>query len=83
MRAATYLFTALMFFASPVLADTQQLLQLIDYVGADYSDAVIDGDIVNQAEYDEMLDFSAGITQHLADLPDHSVKAGLIDNAQL
>jgi len=82
MRVAVYLFLALMFFARPLLADTQQLLQLIDYVGVDYSSAVTDGQISNQVEYDEMLDFSTGIMQQLADLPEHSVKNGLIADAQ-
>jgi high-affinity iron transporter len=71
-----------MMLTKPLLADTQQLLQLIDYVGVDYSGAVIDGEIADPAEYDEMLDFSAGITQQLVDLPEHAVKAGLINDAQ-
>jgi high-affinity iron transporter len=82
MRVAVYLFLVLISIARPLLADTQQLLQLIDYVGVDYSGAVIDGRIVDRGEYDEMRDFSAGITQQLADLPEHEIKAGLIDNAQ-
>ncbi len=83
MRVAVTLFLFLMVFVKPLLAETQQLLQLIDYVGVDYSGAVVKGRVTNQAEYDEMLDFSAGITQQVTDLPEHDSKDGLIDNAEL
>jgi len=82
MKVSAYLFLFLMMFARPSQANTQQLLQLIDYVGVDYSGAVIDGQVVNPAEYDEMLDFSAGISQQLADLPAHEIKAELTSDAQ-
>ena len=49
--------------------DIQQLLQLVDYVGVDYGEAVADGQVINPAEYAEMLDFSAGIERHTAELP--------------
>lgn len=83
MRAVVFLFTALMLFARPLLADTQQLLQLIDYVGVDYSGAVVNGQVVDDAEYAEMLDFSSGIAQQLADLPPHEVKTALAEKSHL
>ncbi len=83
MRVSAYLFLFLMIFTRSALANTQQLLQLIDYVGVDYSGAVIDGQVVNPAEYDEMLDFTAGISQQLTDLPAHEIKAELIRDVQL
>jgi high-affinity iron transporter len=49
--------------------DIQQLLQLIDYVGVDYAEAVADGVVINAAEYVEMQDFAQGIRQHAAGLP--------------
>lgn len=76
--SAHILLVLLLFFARPLMADVQQLLQLIDYVGVDYSGAVEDGKVVNQAEYDEMLDFSAGIAQQLADLPEPAASAGKV-----
>jgi len=82
MRVSAYLFLLLMLFVRPSLANTQQLLQLIDYVGVDYSGAVIDGKVANPAEYDEMLDFTAGISQQLADLPAHEIKAELMKDVQ-
>jgi len=83
MRAVFLLFMALMLLTKPLLADTQQLLQLIDYVGVDYSVAVVDGQVVNDAEYAEMLDFASGIAQQLADLPKHEVKIALAEKSHL
>jgi len=82
MKASAYLFMALMLISKPLLANTQQLLQLIDYVGVDYSGAVEDARVVNEAEYAEMLDFTAGISQQLVDLPEHSVKTELISQTK-
>ncbi len=56
-------------------ADLQQLLQLIDYVGVDYAEAVADGKVVNPGEYAEMRDFSAGIVQQAGDLPANDARA--------
>src|SRR5690606_29481904 len=33
--------------------------RLLDYIAVDYREAVADGEVVNQLEYDEMLEFSA------------------------
>jgi len=57
--------------------DVQQLLQLIDYIGVDYAEAIADGEIINPNEYEEMQDFSAGIVQQLGDLPESEVRAEL------
>jgi len=62
--------------------NAQQLLQLIDYVGVDYNGAVIDGRVTNPAEYSEMLDFSAGIQQQLADLADSEQKPTLLKQGE-
>jgi len=78
MRAASYLLLTFALLVKPALPDTQQLLQLIDYVGVDYVGAVADGQVINEAEYAEMLDFSSGISQQLSDLPEHKVKAELV-----
>ena len=37
----------------------RQLVQLLDYIAVDYRDAVADGQIISQAEYLEMREFSA------------------------
>ena len=67
----------------PVLADTQQLLQLIDYVGVDYAEAVQNKAVINEAEYAEMLDFAAGISQHLMALPESPERDLLVDQSDM
>jgi high-affinity iron transporter len=41
--------------------DANRILSLVDYIGGDYGNAVKDGQIINTAEYSEMLEFSAGV----------------------
>ena len=77
MKTILSLFTLLLLISKPLLADTQQLLQLIDYVGVDYAAAVQNGQVVNKGEYSEMQDFAAGISQQLSELPKHKIKAEL------
>ena len=36
--------------AKPLLIETQQLLQLIDYIGTDYSYTVVEGQVANLLE---------------------------------
>jgi len=83
MRTSAFLLTLLLFMPGVLWANTQQLLQLIDYVGVDYAAAVSDGQVANPAEYAEMADFTAGIAQQVNDLPAHAEKPGLLANAQL
>ncbi len=44
----------------------QGLVQMLDYVGVDYPEAVSAGTVVNEAEYAEMKDFSAGIKAQIS-----------------
>ncbi len=48
--------------------NTQTVLQLTDYVAVDYPEAVIDGTVVNDAEYKEMQEFGARIVEMTHDL---------------
>jgi len=82
MKVSLYLFIAFMLLSKPLLANTQQVLQLIDYVGVDYSVAVENGRVVNEAEYAEMVDFAAGISQQLGDLPEHRIKSEIAGQSQ-
>ncbi|MGH7850435.1 MAG: FTR1 family protein [Thermodesulfobacteriota bacterium] len=41
--------------------DANRILSLVDYIGGDYRNAVEDGQVINNAEYGEMLEFSAGV----------------------
>lgn len=38
--------------------DAKRILSLIDYIGGDYQNAVQNGEIINENEYQEMLEFS-------------------------
>lgn len=57
--------------------DARLLLQLVDYVGVDYPEAVADGAVINAAEYAEMRDFAGQINAGLAALPDTPASAEL------
>jgi len=74
-----YLFSLFLLLISGVTqaGDLQQLLQLIDYVGADYPKAISDSKVINPGEYEEMLDFSAGIRQLVTALPDGDPRTNL------
>jgi len=82
MKPLSLCLMLLMLISKSLLADTQQLLQLIDYVGVDYGGAVVDGKVINEAEYAEMVDFSAGIQQQLTELPEHAIKSKLITQSK-
>jgi high-affinity iron transporter len=56
-------------------------MQLVDYVGADYADAVADGRVINADEYQEMLDFSSGIRALVTSLPDEEARDQLLRHA--
>ncbi len=74
---AFILFAALCF-AGAVRADIAGLLQLVDYVGVDYSEAVTGGEITNQFEYSEMQEFAASIRSQIRQLPDKPANEKLI-----
>jgi len=38
--------------------DAKRILSLVDYIGGDYQNAVLNGKVINEDEYTEMLDFS-------------------------
>lgn len=66
-------------FAAPALAqadepDARQLWQLLDYVAVDYGGAVENGQIASEAEYAEMLDFTANAARQIETLPAHADK---------
>src|SRR5690606_34538729 len=56
----------------------QTIWRLLDYVAVDYPEAVQDGAVVNQLEYDEMLEFSATVRERLGQLPEHEAREALI-----
>ena len=73
--------------AAPALAaspqqDVQVSWRLLDYIAVDYREAVRDGRIVNQLEYDEMVEFSSNVTARLQGLPDNPARAQLIEQSR-
>jgi high-affinity iron transporter len=65
----------------PAGADAGPLLQLVDYVGVDYAEAVAGGRVVNPAEYAEMEEFSRLIRGGVAGLAEGPHKAPLVSDA--
>lgn len=59
-------------------AAVQTTWRLLDYVAVDYPGAVQDGRIVSQLEYDEMVEFSASVSERLAVLPAHPQREALV-----
>ena len=65
-------------FSLPAHAANQTaLVQLVEYVGADYINAVVDGEIVSPAEYAEMAEFSVLLAEGVAELPEAEGKQTL------
>ncbi len=62
--------------------DSDRLVQLIDYVGVDYSEAVSNGAVINQLEYDEMLEFSGIIESELQKMTATSERQLILDQAR-
>jgi len=50
---------------------------MLDYLGVDYPEAVKDGKIADQGEYDEQLEFSANVRAMIGALPGRPERAGL------
>lgn len=85
MRLLSIVFALILAF--PLLAkpiSDAQLMQLVDYVGVDYEEAIDEqGNIKNPGEYQEMQEFSKTILIAIEALPQSEQKADLIDQASL
>jgi high-affinity iron transporter len=71
------LILCLLFTPTAFAEQTHQLLQLLDYVGVDYAEAVEDDKVINAGEYEEMREFSSTINGTVATLPWHESKSAL------
>ena len=60
----------------------QTIAHMLDYVGVDYPEFVRDGKVLDEAEYQEQLEFSVQVSEQLRKLPDHPAKAGLLRQAE-
>ena len=71
-------------FAASAEQEVQTSWRLLDYIAVDYREAVADGRVINQLEYDEMTEFSSTVAAKLASLPQKPEKAALVtDSRQL
>jgi high-affinity iron transporter len=80
-RSAMMALLAAVLMSSQVRAqdrDVQTIWRLLDYIAVDYTGAVTDGQVVSQAEYDEMVEFSGQVETRLGSLPDKDAKAVLL-----
>ena len=68
--------------ASAQTAPAQTIWRLLDYIAVDYPEAVENGEIVNQSEYDEMKEFSGTASKLIGELPTSSAKTGLLRQAE-
>lgn len=79
-----FLLLAILCLSTPAVAQTapvQTIWRLLDYIAVDYPEAVENGKIVNQTEYDEMKEFSATAHRLIGELPASSAKADLARQA--
>lgn len=82
-RALTLLSAALVLLMPAVSPATetdpsQRLLQMLDYIGVDYPPTVLDGEVIDEVEYAEMLEFSGEVLNLLNKLPAHENKASML-----
>ena len=68
--------------AATVASEVQTSWRLLDYIAVDYREAVAGGKIVNPAEYQEMVEFSASVSARLATLPGGAQRTALIADAK-
>jgi high-affinity iron transporter len=68
--------------AATTTEEVQTSWRLLDYIAVDYPGAVSGGRIVSQAEYQEMAEFSASVSQRLSALPANPKRAALVAEAQ-
>lgn len=57
--------------------EVQAILQMLDYVGVEYPEFVVDGRVLDEAEYAEQVEFAALIREKLATLPARPARQGL------
>ena len=60
----------------------QLVLHMLGYVAVDYPEAVKDGRIVDQDEYQEQIDFVTQALERLAQLPGHPERAGIVERTR-
>lgn len=89
MRTRLIFSATMLLLAAPALAgdadwreSAQTAFHLLDYVGIDYPEFVRDGEVVDQAEYEEQLEFASKVVMLLHGLPERANRARLIADAE-
>ena len=59
---------------APSASEAQVAWRLLDYVSVDYAGAVANGQVINPAEYGEMVEFGSQIRTRLYTFPPHPQK---------
>lgn len=80
LAALTLLFSS-MAPAYAATAQSQTIWRLLDYIAVDYPGAVAGGRVVSEAEYREMVEFSASVRDRLRQLPPLQARAALLADA--
>lgn len=62
--------------------EVQTSWRLLDYIAVDYREAVSGGRVINQLEYNEMVEFSATVSDKLAQLPAEPEKPALVRDSK-
>ena len=68
--------------ADPPAARPQTILHVLDYVAVDYPEAVKDGEVADEAEFKEQIDFVTQAIAMLGALPAHPERATLVEQAR-
>jgi high-affinity iron transporter len=58
------------------------ILHMLDYIAVDYPEFVQDGQVLDQAEYEEQLEFSRQVLETLGHLPAHVEQPNLLRSAE-
>ena len=72
-KKSFFYLSVLIFFLFPgpsYAAEIDRILSLVDYIGGDYANAVKEGEIINEFEYQEMLDFSSAAVDLWEKIPE-------------
>ncbi len=77
LRKNLFNITVLILFLFPGTSygeEIDRVLSLVDYIGGDYSNAVRDGEVINEFEYQEMLDFSSAAIDLWEKVPEKKIE---------
>ncbi len=77
LKRSFFCLSVLIFFLFPALssaAEIDRILSLVDYIGGDYANAVKEGKIINEFEYQEMLDFSSTTVELWEKIPEKKIE---------